>query len=440
VGIDLRVLGFALLVSALTAVAFGLAPALQASGVDLSGGLKEGAKASAGARRNRFRSALVVAEVALSLVLLVGAGLMIKSFVRLSEVELGFRAQNVIATDLSLPYRYNTGASRKEFFQRLLERVETLPGVKAASVSQSVPLSGEEHGAAFTIVGRQVAEGEGKFGGIFHRVSADYLRVMGVPLLRGRALTENDTAEAPAVALVNDVLARRFFPGEDPVGKQILLDGSPRPREIVGVVGNVRYVAPHIEPVSEIYISYLDAPYHHMSLAVRADGDPRRLVADIKAVVSEMDRDIPLANLKTMEEYVAGSRGGQRFGMTLIAAFAGAALLLAAVGVYGVMSGAVAQRTHEIGVRLALGARPRDILKLVVGKGAALMLAGVAVGLGGALALTRVMSSLLYEVSPTDPATYAAVSLLIAGVSLLACYVPARRAVRVDPTEALRAE
>jgi putative ABC transport system permease protein len=435
------VLGFALLISTLTGLTFGLVPALQASKVDLNGALKEGARATGGARRGLTRGALVVAEVALSLVLLVGAGLLVKSFVRLSEVELGFDPQRVVAADISLPERYDAPSKRAEFFRRLLARVGALPGVSAVAVSQSVPLSGGEQGIQFTIAGRQSSPAGAKYGAIYHRVSSQYLNVMGIRLLKGRGLNEGDTAEAPGVALVNEAMARKYFPGEDPLGKRIVLDRTPpRALEIVGVVADLRYVTPELAPFPEIYASYLADPWHHMSLAVRASGDPARLVSAVRAELLKMDRDVPLANVKTMEQYVADSVSPQRFSASLLTLFACAALALAALGVYGVVSGSVAQRTREIGIRVALGARGRDVLRMVVWQGMWLALAGVAVGLAASLALTRLMSGLLYGVSATDPLTFAAVSLLLAAVALLACLVPARRATKVDPMVALRYE
>ncbi|MBV8859442.1 MAG: ABC transporter permease [Acidobacteria bacterium] len=440
-GLDLRVLGFALLVSTVTGLAFGLVPALQASKVELTDALKS-ARASGGGRRSLARGALVAAEVALSLVLLVGAGLLVKSFVRLSEVELGFDPAHVLAADISLPYRYNTPEKRTEFYRQLLTRVEALPGVSSAAVSQSVPLSGEEHGAQFKVMGRETGpDGGGKYGSIYHRVSADYLKTLGVRLLKGRNLTERDTAGAPGVALVNETLARRVFPGEDPLGKQIVLDRTPpRPREIVGVVSDTRYVTPNLTPVSEIYVSYLDDPWHHMSLAVRATGDPAALVNAVREEVSAVDKEVPLANVKEMEEYVHDSLGQQRFSALLLMAFAVAALGLAALGVYGVISNTVARRTHELGIRIALGARRGDVLRLVVGQGMAPVLLGLGLGLAGAFALTRLLETLLYGVSALDPSVFAGVSVLLAATALAACYLPARRATQVDPMTALRHE
>ena len=441
VGLDLRVLCFTLLISTLTGLAFGLVPALQATKVNLNEGLKEGAKSTAGPRRSFMRGALVVTEVALSLVLLVGAGLLIKSFIRLSEVDLGFDPQKVIAADISLPYRYNTSAHRVEFFRQLMTRVEALPGVSSVAVSQSVPLSGEEHGVQFTVNGREPSPGRERYGAIYHRVSAQYLDVMGIGLRKGRGLTERDTSEAAGVALINEALARQCFPGEDPLGKQIILNrAAPRAREIVGVVADLRYVTPDKEPFPEIYVSYLDDPGHYMSLAVRAAGDPTRLVAGIQAEVLAMDKDVPLANIKTMEQYVADSVSPQRFSALLLTIFAGAALALAAMGVYGVISSCVAQRTHEIGIRIALGAQRRDVLRLMVGQGMALALTGVGAGLIGAFALTRVMKNLLYEVSTDDPAVFAGVSVLLTITALAACCLPARRAMQIDPMIALRHE
>jgi putative ABC transport system permease protein len=441
-GLDLRVLGFALLVSTVTGLAFGLVPALQASKVELTDALKS-ARSTGGGRGSLARGALVAAEVALSLVLLVGAGLLVKSFVRLTEVELGFDPAHVVAADISLPYRYNTQEKRTEFYRRLLTRVEAMPGVTSAAVSQSVPLSGEEHGAQFMVVGRAPApDGSDRHGSIYHRVSEGYFKTLGVRLLRGRNLNERDTAGAPGVALVNESLARRVFPGEDPLGKQITLagDDKPRPREIVGVVSDTRYVTPDVEPYSQIYVSYLAEPWFHMSLVVRAKGDPASLVNGMREELSALDKEVPLANVKEMEEYVHDSLSPQRFSALLLTAFAVAALGLAALGVYGVISGSVARRTHEIGIRIALGARRGDVLRLVVGQGMRPVLPGLGAGLAGAFALTRVLESLLYGVSAFDPSVFAGVSLLLAGTALVACYLPARRATQVDPMMALRHE
>ena len=441
-GLDWRVLGFTLLVSTLTGLAFGLIPALQASRVDLSNGLRDGGRSTADSRRSLVRSALVVTEVALSLVLLVGAGLLVKSFIRLSEVELGFDPERVVAADISLPYSYNTPEKRVGFYQQLLTRVGALPGVSSAAVSQSVPLSGEEHGVQFMVVGREAGpDGGGRYGSTYHRVSADYLKTFGVRLLKGRGLTEQDTAGAPPVALVNETLARRVFPGEDPLGKQLVIPHAPEhPREIVGVVSDTRYVTPDQEPVPQVYVSYLGDPWHHMSLTVRATGEPEALVASLRAEAAALDRDVPLANVKTMEQYVADSVSPQRFSALLLTVFAVAALLLAAAGVYGVLSSSVTQRTHEIGIRIALGAQGRDVLRLVVGQGMRLALLGLGLGLAGAFALTRLMESLLYGVGAGDPSVFALVSAVLAATALVACYLPARRATKVDPTVALRHE
>jgi predicted permease len=442
-GLDARVLGFTLLVSTLTGLAFGLVPALQASKVELTDALKAGARSATGGRRSFARGALVAAEVALSLMLLVGAGLLVKSFIRLTEVELGFDPERVVAADISLPYRYNTQGARTEFYRQLLTRVEALPGVSSAAVSQSVPLSGEEHGAQFMVVGRaRAADGSDRHGSIYHRVSEGYLKTLGVRLLRGRGLTERDTAEAPGVALVNETLARKVFPGEDPLGKQLVLAGEdkPRPREIVGIVSDTRYVTPRSEPFPEIYVSYLAEPWFHMSLSVRATGDPASLVNGIREELAAVDRDVPLANVKEMEQYVSDSLSPQRFSALLVTLFAVAALGLAALGVYGVISNHVTRRTHEIGIRIALGARRGDVLRLVVGQGMRPVLLGLGAGLAGAFALTRLMESLLYGVRAFDPPVFAGVALLLAATALAACYLPARRATRVDPMAALRHE
>jgi len=437
---DGRVFGFTVVLALATGLLFGLLPALQVARPDLTDALKDGGKgATESAGQRRVRGWLVTAEVALAVVLLVGAGLLLRSFAKLTAVDPGFRPEHVIAADLSLSW----GLDERgwiAFSQQALARVAALPGVRAAGLTHNLPLSGDSSTRAFTLPGRPLPAGE-KPAAEFRRVSPDYFRAMGVALLRGRAFGNQDRADAPGVAIINEALARKFFGAEDPLGKRLLIeDGPPRPREVVGVVGDVRHFGPGIEPTPEMYVPYLDRPYPNLTLVVRADGDPAGMAAALRREIAALAPALPVANLKTMEQYLAGSVTQQRFSLTLLALFGAVALLLAAVGIYGVMSYSVAQRTHEVGVRLALGARRGDVVRLVVGQGMRLAGLGVALGLVAAFGLTRLMQSLLFGVSATDPVTFAAIPLLLAGVAALACYLPARRASRVDPMAALRHE
>ncbi|HEX8651885.1 MAG TPA: ABC transporter permease [Pyrinomonadaceae bacterium] len=445
VTIDPRVLSFSLLISILTGVLFGLAPALSFSrGRDLNETLKEGGRASGAATgHNRMRSLLVVAEVALSLMLLVGAGLLIKSFLKLSKVETGFDATSVMTMRISLPQtKYAEPQRRAAFYQQLLERTRALPGVEAAGVISELPLSGQNNDTYFTIEGKPpAAPGSEDRLANFRTASPDYFRVMGIPLIRGRFFNDGDREGAPHAVIISETFARRFFPDEDALGKRLTIDlGEPWTGEIVGVVGNIRHFSLATEPFREMYMNIAQTPRGSVNLVVRTRSDPAALTAAIKQEVQGLDRDLPIYNPKTMEQRVSESAAAPRFRTLLLALFAALALVLAAVGIYGVISYSVTQRTHEIGVRMALGAGRRDILKLVVGHGIVLTLIGVAIGLIGAFMLTRIMATFLFGVSATDPLTYAVVSLLLIGVALVACYVPARRAMRVDPMVALRYE
>jgi putative ABC transport system permease protein len=445
VAIDPRVLSFTLLLSFLTGIVFGLAPALSASsrgGVNET--LKEGGrKGGAGVGHNRMRSLLVVAEVALSLVLLVGAGLLVKSFLRLSHVETGFNSTSVMTMRLALPQtKYAEDAQRAVFYQQLLERTKALPGVEAAGVISELPLSGQNNDTYFALEGQPLATaGSGENLSNFRTASPDYFRAMGIPLIKGRFFNEGDREGAPRVIIISETFARTFFPNEDPIGHRLTMDlGEPWTGEIVGVVGNIRHFSLATEPFREMYTNIAQTPRGMVNLVVRTRSDPATLTASIKNVVQGLDKDLPIYNPKTMEQRVSESAAAPRFRTLLLALFAALALMLAAVGLYGVISYSVTQRTHEIGIRIALGAGRRDILKLIVGRGVVLTLIGVAIGLVGAFAMTRIMASLLFGVSATDPLTYTVVSLLLVAVALIACYVPARRATRVDPMVALRYE
>ena len=442
-GLDPTVLGFTLAASMLTGIIFGLAPALQTSKVDLNESLKEGGRSSSeGRARHRVRNLLIVSEVALSLVLLVGAGLLIKSFLHLRNTNPGFQARQVLTASVTLPStRYPKDEQVAQFYERAVERVAQLPGVESAGAILPLPLGENSISTSFHVE-EHPDPGPGARPSAGARiVTPNYLRVMSVPLLRGRALTEQDKADSPQVLLINETLARRFFNGEDPIGKHLDVGLNDIHGEIVGIVGDVRGSSLEAEAGPEYYVPYTQVPVNTMSLVVRTkEADAAALAGPLRAAVQEMDRDLPLYRVREMQSLVASSIARQRFSMTLLVAFAGLALALAAVGIFSVMSFLVAQRTHEIGIRLALGAQPRDILRMVVRQGMGLALLGVALGLGISFAVTRLMASLLYEVSATDPTIFGGIAFLLALVALAACYAPARRATKVDPMIALRYE
>jgi putative ABC transport system permease protein len=432
--IDRSVLAFALTVSLLTGLLFGLAPARQATRVDLQEALKEGGGSSAG-RRKLLRGLLVVSEIALSLILLVGAGLLGRSLLALLSVDPGFRTENLMTMELSLPqYKYRQEQQQTEFFQQLLERAESLPGVRAVALTTILPLSGNESKNSFTIEGR---DSDGKNWARLQTISPDYFRTMSIPLLNGRPFSTHDAkAGAPDVVIINEIMAQRFWPDQDPVGKRILFGDSGS--TIVGVVGNIRHTGLGAEHEPEMYLPVESS--RTMVLVARADSEAIALAAPLRALVHSIDKDQPVENVRTMEEVVSRSVAQPRFLAILLSVFATLALALAAVGVYGVMAFSVAQRTREMGIRMALGAQPRDILRLVLGQGMVLAIIGVAAGLLGSFAITRLMSSLLYRVSATDPITFIVISLLLTGVALGASFMPARRALKVDPMVALRHE
>jgi predicted permease len=448
VAIDGRVLGFTLLVSVLTGIIFGLVPAAQASKFNLNDTLKEGGRESAAGRRgNRVRSLLVVAEVAVSLILLIGAGLLINSFLRLRSVDPGFRTDNLLTMRVVLPQqKYPEPAQRSAFYTEMLGRVEALPGVRSAAVTTNLPLTFKGNSIGVSIEGRP-DPGPGQRPSVVTRVvSPEYFRTMGIALMRGRQFGREDRADTPSVAVINETMARRFWPGEDPLGKRITpgAAGSTDPDDwitVVGIARDVRQFELEAEPKPQMYLSYEQAAFFEPGdLVVSTEVEPLSLAGAVRQAVWSVDRDQPVSDIRTMQDVLSTSLARQRFSTLLLALFAAVALALAAVGVYGVMSYTVAQRTHEIGIRLALGAQGGDVLRLAVGQALRLVCAGAVVGLLGALALTRVMSSLLYGVSATDPATLAGISAVLVGVGLLAGYIPARRAAKVDPMIALRYE
>ena len=444
IGLDWGVVAFTAGVSLLTGLAFGLGPAFQTSRVDLHDTLKEGGRSGSAGTRRGVRGALVVAEVSLAVVLLVGAGLLVRSFVGLRHVSPGFQPEHVIAMQVSLPYkRYPEPGQQADFYRRAMESAAALPGVRAAGAVSSLPMGGDTMSSSFRIEGRPVSPNETLPHGDLWSATHDYFRALGIPLVRGRYFSERDAADAPGVAIIDEVTARKYWPSEDPVGKRISFegDGDDRKwREVVGVVGHVKNRGLEGEARPQYYVPYPQNPFSSMAIVVQAEGDPAALAGTVRGAIQAIDVDLPVYRVTTMERLVADSLAERRFSTLLLGVFAAVALLLAAVGLYGLLSYTVAQRRHEIGIRMALGARAGDVLRLVVGQALWLTLAGIALGLVAALALTRVMAGLLYGVSALDPATFAGVALLLLAVALAACLVPARRATRVDPAIALRAE
>ncbi len=444
VGLDSSVLAFTLGLSVVVGLLFGLAPALRATKTDLTDSLKDRARGSSADRRHeRVRQILVVGEIALSLVLLVGGGLMMRSFLRLTSVDPGFDPSGVMVLTVPLAgARYATDEQRAAFFKQLTTQVSTLPGVKSASAINHLPLDGDVWTFNFTHAGRPEPPGGERPSAVYRVVRPDYFRTMGAALQKGRDFTERDGATSPGVVIVNEALARRHWPGEEPLGKWITVGGGGiNPLEVVGVVGNVKQGEWSSEPKPEMYQPHAQAASpRSMTLVIRASSGLTEMEPAVRREVWAIDKDLPVSQAASMDDVVADSVGPQRFNTLLIGVFAAAALILAAAGVYGVMSYAVAERTHEFGVRMALGARGRDVLGMVIRQGLVLTLFGLALGLAGALALARVLTGILYEVSPTDPLVYGGVALTLTLSALAACYVPARRATKVDPMLALRHE
>jgi putative ABC transport system permease protein len=441
VTLDWRVLGFTLGLSLLTGLLFGLAPALQASKADFNETLKEGGRSAQGLGRSRLRGALVVSEVALTLVLLVGAGLLVKSFRQLLAVEPGFDPHGVLTMDVALPQaKYAERQQITSFYERLIEQAAAMPGVEAAGAVSVLPLAGNDNSNFVQIEGRPPQPPGQALRAGRRNVSAGYFRALGIPVKLGRAFSASDSMDAQPVVVINEAMARSFFAGEEPIGKRIRTGDRSPWVEVVGVVGDVRHRGLDVDTRPEMFFPHLQTPSRQMTLAVRTAGDPLALAGPLRERVRELDRDQPVGNVKTMEAWVGESVASRRFSVLLLGVFACVAAGLAALGLYGVVSYTVAQRTHEIGLRVALGASPRDVLRLVIRQGMTLTLVGTAVGLLAALALTRVMSGLLYGVGATDPATFVTVPLLLVAVALLACYLPARRATNVDPMVALRHE
>jgi putative ABC transport system permease protein len=441
IGIDWRVMLFTAGLSLITGVLFGLLPALQLSRQDLNPVLRAEGRGSAGSRRrSRARGVLVVAQVALSMVLLVGAGLLIRSFVRLRNVNGGFDARNVLTMRVALPpARYPKGPQMAAFYDQVVKKVSAMPGVRSAAVCSALPVRPVRFSPVLVQGQPEIPLAARPLMAI-QMVSPAYFRTLRVALRQGREFNERDDPGAPLVAVVNETLVRRYWPHDNPIGKHLLLGRMVKPTEVVGVAADVSNLSLAAAPEAEVYLPFPQRPWASMNLILRTAGDPRNLAGAARAAVAAVDRDQPVTAVNTMEEVLAASTAQQRFSVFLLGVFSVTALVLAAVGLYGAIAYSVAERTQEMGIRIALGADTGDILRMIVGQGLALALAGLVIGAVAALALTRLMSGLLFQVSAADPASFAAGALLFAVVAALASYLPARRATRVDPTEALRYE
>jgi len=443
--IDSRVLGFTFVVAILTGLVFGLAPALQSANPDLNETLKEGGRSSgASASRNRLRSALVMGEVAMALVLLISAGLLIKSVMRLRDVNPGFNSENQLTMGLVLPRaKYPQSSQWLAFYDQLSERLEALPGVQSVGFTTVLPFSGNFDGRGLAVEDHPKPRGE-EISVDLYVTTPGYLQTMAIRLLQGRMFAAPDTETMPLVALINETMARELWPDQEPIGKRIKFPGSeknPQPwRTIIGVVGDVKHYGLDKKEPMQIYLPESQYPRPYSTLIVHTSSDPKAMIAAVRSEILALDKDQAVYNIVTMEQLLADSISLRRFSMLLLMIFAGVALMLAGVGIYGVISYSVTQRTHELGVRMALGASRRDIIRLVVGQGMTMTLAGVAIGLVATFALTRVMESLLFGVSATDPATFIIIAVTLTCVALGACFVPARRATKVDPMVALRYE
>ncbi|HEX6719261.1 MAG TPA: ABC transporter permease [Pyrinomonadaceae bacterium] len=440
VKIDATVLAFTFLISVFTGLLFGLAPALRTLKVNLIDSLKEGVRGGAeGSFRNRTRSLLVVFESAVAVMLLIGAGLLIRSLIELQRVDPGFDANNVLTMRLDLARKkYDTPEKASSFFQQLETRVSSLPGVQAVGFITDLPLSGQLSDIPFTVEGRPPVRPDQQFDGDFRLVNEKYFSALRIPLLRGRNFTEQEIRQSAKVLIVSQQLVDTVFPNEEALGKRLINMMSGEPYEIVGIVGDIRHNSLGAPPFPTMYFPTWNNGREN--LVIRTQGDPLSIVGSVRKEVLALDPDQPIADVKKMSDWVDSSVASPRYRTTLLGLFAALAMILAATGIYGVMSYSVAQRTHEIGVRMALGARRVDVLKLVVRQGMILTLVGVVLGLVGAFALTRVMSTLLFGVTAKDPITFAVVAVLLFAVALVACFVPARRATKVDPLVALRYE
>jgi len=444
ISLDWKVLLFTFGVSILTGVLFGIVPAIQTTKTDLHETLKEGGRSAAAAAKHWVRSVLVVAEIAMALAVLVGAGLLVKSFMRVQEINPGFNPQGLLTMGVSLPdFKYSEASQRANFYKQLINDVRSLPGVQSAGAVSVLPLSGQGSSGSFRIEGRDVPPGQSSPHGARWAATPDYFKTMGIPLVRGRYFEDRDTPDGKQVAIIDQALANKYWPNEDPVGKRIVFEGTrdnPNWREIVGIVGHVKHTDLEGESRAQYYIPHQQRAQGGMTLVVRTTGDPNALAATVRNAVGNLDKELPVFRIRTMDQFVADSMAQRRFALLLIGIFAGLALLLASIGLYGVMAYSVTQRTHELGLRMALGAQASDVLKLVVKQGMLLAGIGLGIGLVGAFFLSRLMKTLLFNVSATDPVIFAAIAATLAIVAFVACFFPARRATKVDPMVALRYE
>jgi putative ABC transport system permease protein len=439
VSMDLRVLVFTLLISVLSGVLFGLTPSLQLSRVDLNTILRDEGRGSAGnRRRDRARSVLVVAQVALAMVLLVGSGLLVRSFIRLRTASPGFEPQGTLTMQTYLPLaRYPQAQQKIAFYANALRNMQAVPGVQAASISTALPVLAN-HGTPFLFEGQPVVALGQRPVAMIQSISPDYAKTMGIAVVAGRPFTDHDDADAPPVALVNQNIVRKFWPNQNPLGKRVTVGNLPKPFEIVGVLGDVKNSGLAEAPGPEVFVPYPQLASPLLFLSVRTSLDPHSLASALRAQVAAADPDQPLTEIQTMEERLELASASPRFTMLLIGVFSATAFILAAVGIYGVIAYSVAQRTQELGIRIALGAEKFDILRLVIGNGLTLSLTGIVIGLAGSIAMTRLMSAMLYETSSTDPLIFGASAALFLAVATVASYLPARRATRIDPADALR--
>ena len=441
VGVNGVVLAFTLAIAVVTGILFGLGPAMKASRRDLTQSLKEGGSSGDSRAKHRAHNVLVVAEVALSLVVLIASGLLLNSFWRLLRAPLGFDPANVLTTEISLATpRYDDEQRRESFFHELQDRLQSTPGVKNAGFISELPLSGEANDTFFTIVEHPPENPNDNNDADFRNIDGDYFAAMRIPLLAGRSFDREDSAEARKVVIVNEPLVKKFFPNENPLGKHLkMFEGKPEfvEREIVGVVGGNKHFALQESLRPEMF---KPGSFTRMNIVVRGAADPALLTTVVRQSIHAIDPDEATSTFRTMGDVVSSSAASDRFNALLLGAFAAIALLLTAAGIFGVLSYLVTQRTREIGLRMALGAHPRDVLRVIVGHGLRLVLLGMAIGIAGALLVTRWMSSVLFDVKPTDPLTFAVVAVVLGAVAFLAAYVPARRAMRVDPMVALRYE
>jgi predicted permease len=437
--LDWRTFAFALTASLLTGALFGLAPALQISKVNLNESLKEGGRGSSGgSRHNRLRGLLVIAEVSLAFVLLIGAGLLMRTFFYLQKVDPGFNPERVLTATIDLPgARYSTGRKASSFYRELIARLAALPGVQGAAATSDLPWTGYDENTSFGIEGRQFSDDEYP-SAQYHFATPDYFRALGIPLLAGRFFSEADDADAPRVIVINKSMADRYWPDADAVGKRVRLWGETR--MIAGIVGDLKDSPGELRAKPGFFFPVTQQAQSNLVLVVRTERDPMNLLAAMRSEIAALDKELPLSDIRTLEQIASSAVARTRFTMLLLSVFAGVALLLAAVGIYGVLSYSVTQRTHEIGIRVALGAQRREVIGLVARQGMKLVLTGMGAGLAAALVLTRVLSSLLFGVSATDPITFAGIAVLLIGVALGACFVPARRAMKMDPMVALRHE